>query len=324
MFITILSYCDTEIKKNQLRELLFSIKQKFPDYKTLVYSHYVNVEPEYYSLSDYYIFDKSNPKSPKSFVDWVYVGPQQKKFHRVGGDWGFAVLQMIKRSIIYLKGIGVAESFFLNYDCHPDDIHKIDNRLIKNLITEQHFGIFSNWGTDTDSFSLIDFYLKIDRVSTNLLNSINEDYYNSIPSNIIPENFWKSIVLESMGSSFVVYDFNIRSKISLATRALPLESNLRKYFDTILPTTDLLTREKCIAIWNNVVTIYKITLQINGLTETYYNSIPSVLSNHSFFCKLNQSDISSIIVVGINDDNIEPYTLDGLSDEYWSNNYHTY
>ncbi len=322
MFITILSYCDTEVKKNQLRELLFSIKEKLPDCKTLVYSHYVNVEPEYYSLSDYYIFDKSNPKSPKSFVDWVYVGPQQKKFHRVGGDWGFAVLQMIKRSIIYLKGIGVKESFFLNYDCDPDDICKINNIQIQNLIKEDYYGIFSLWGDENNSFSLIDFFLKIDRVTDEFLNFINQDYYNLIPSNIIPENFWKSIILKSMGNNFVVYDFNIRSKISLATRALPLESNLRKYFDTILPTTDLLTREKCIATWNNLLAIDKITFQINGVTETYYNSIQ--LRNHSFFCKLNQSEISSITVVAINDESVEPYIIDGLSDEYWSNNYHTH
>ncbi len=324
MFVTILSYCDTDIKKNQLRELLFSIKQKFPDYKTLVYSHYVNVEPEYYSLSDYYIFDKSNPKSPKSFIDWIYIAPQQKKFHRVGGDWGFAVLQMIKRSIIYLKGLGVKDSFFLNYDCHPEDIYKIDNNQLQSLITENDSGIFSQWGSDSNSFSLIDFYLKIDRVSDEFLSSINQDHYNSVPPEIIPENFWKNLILNHLGENIALHNFDIRSKISLATRSLPIESSLRKYFDTLLPTTDFSTKEKCLAIWNNLCPIHTITVGINGIVEVYDNLIPIEHRSHSFFCKLNHSNIPSITVIGINDESIEPYVLDGLSDEYWSNNYHTY
>jgi hypothetical protein len=322
MFITILSYCDTEVKKNQLRELLFSIKEKLPDCKTLVYSHYVNVEPEYYSLSDYYIFDKSNPKSPKSFVDWIYVGPQQKKFHRLGGDWGFAVLQMIKRSLIYLRGIGVRDSFFLNYDCDPDDIHKLD---VSNInLTDGHLGVFSKWGDTPDSFSLIDFYIRIDKINDNFLNRINQEYYNSVSPEIIPEQLWKNIIVETLGENYITHKFDIKSKISLATRALPLESNLRKYFDTILPTFDSITKQKCLAIWNCLVVVNKITLKINDIEEIYYNLISNDFNSHSFFCNLNQSEISSITVVAINDESVEPYIIDGLSDEYWSNNYHTH
>lgn len=323
MFVTILSYCDNDIKKNQLKELLFSIKQKIPDCKTLVYSHYVNVEPEYYSLSDYYIFDKSNPKSPKSFIDWIYIPPQQKKFHRVGGDWGYAVLQMIKRSIIYLKGIGVEESIFLNYDCDPDDIFKLES--ISNLnLNNDYFGVFSNWDRIIPSFSLVDFYIRIDKITDDFLNSINQNYYNSISPDIIPEQFWRDIIIQNLGEKYLNHNVKINSKISLATRQLPIGVSLRRYFDTILPTTDDVTKEKCLAIWNCKIPINKLTVNINGIEEVYDNLIPIEHRSHSFFCKLNHSNIPSITVIGINDESIEPYIIDGLSDEYWSNNYHTY
>jgi hypothetical protein len=322
MFVTILSYCDTEVKKNQLRELLISVRQKYPDWKILVYSHYLNVEPEYYSIADYYIFDKSNPKSLRLLIDWTIIPTQQKKFHRAGFGWGYAVLQMIKRSIIYLKGIGVEESFFLNYDCDPEDIFKLET--ISNLnLNNDYFGVFSNWDSIIQSFSLVDFYIRIDKISDEFLNTINEEYYNSMPHSVIPEEFWRNIIVDILGDSYLIHNLKIKSKISLASRALPPEASLRNYFDTILPTTDDVTKEKCLAIWNCKIPINKLTVNINGIEEVYDSEIPEESRFHSFFCTLNQSDISSITVIGINGESIEPYTLDGLSDEYWSYNFHT-
>ena len=100
--ITILSYCDTNEKKNQLSNLITSLKIKFPEKKILVYSHYQDLEPKYYKGTDYYIFDITNPISTKSFTDWIYVYHQYKKFHRSGIDCGFAVMQMIKRACLFL------------------------------------------------------------------------------------------------------------------------------------------------------------------------------------------------------------------------------
>jgi light-regulated signal transduction histidine kinase (bacteriophytochrome) len=84
--ITILSYCDTKEKKNQLLNLITGLKIKFPEKKILVYSHYQNLEPIYYKGTDYYIFDITNPISTKSFSDWIYVYHQYKKFYRSGDE----------------------------------------------------------------------------------------------------------------------------------------------------------------------------------------------------------------------------------------------
>jgi hypothetical protein len=320
MFVTILSYCDTEVKKNQLRDLLVSIKSNFPTCKTLVYSHYQNLEPEYYSLSDYYIFDKSNPKSSKILTDWIYIQPQNKTFYRSGADWGYAVLQMIKRSIIYLKGIEVDESLFLNYDCDPNDVSLIDISNLKNLMNDNQIGIFSKW--DKSSLSLINFYLKINKLDDKFINMINEDYYRLNSSNIIPEQVWMNIILSTFGDRFLIHEFEIESKISVAGRTLPLESSLREYFDTILPTTDKLTGDKCLAIWNLLLKVDKIKLIINNVEDTYHNMISEEYRSHSFFCELPKSDISSITITGINDFEINPYKIDGLDDIYWNNNKH--
>ena len=65
--ITILSYCDTQQKKDQLLNLITGLKTKFPKKEILVYSHYQNLEPKYYKEANYYIFDFTNPISSKSF-----------------------------------------------------------------------------------------------------------------------------------------------------------------------------------------------------------------------------------------------------------------
>ena len=60
--ITILSYCDTQQKKDQLLNLITGLKSKFPEKEILVYSHYQNLEPMYYKGANYYIFDFTNLK----------------------------------------------------------------------------------------------------------------------------------------------------------------------------------------------------------------------------------------------------------------------
>lgn len=91
--ITIISYCDTIQKKEQLRSLILSIRQKKPSEEILVYSHYQDLEPHWFSGANYYIFDYTNPKSKKTYCHWTTMPLQSKKFYRWGDDWGFAVFQ---------------------------------------------------------------------------------------------------------------------------------------------------------------------------------------------------------------------------------------
>lgn len=324
MVISILSYCDTLLKKNQLRDLIISVKKKFPSDQILVYSHYQNLEPEYYELADFYLFDKSNPKSPKIFTDWIFVEPQGKKFHRDSVDWGFAVMQMIKRTLLFLKSMNYKEVLFLNYDCSPDDIGNLNLSEKKSKLKNYHVGIFSKWGHGS-GLSMTQFFIKIDRLNTNFFDLINMEHYCSFDGSIIPEVIWLEILTDSFGQNFLIDEFGIHLNHSLTQRCLPDDSYLQKYFNTILPTRDSITNEKCLAIWNANLLLESIVLEINGKLQKYTNDIPYMFRNHSFFCKLGYDGINEIKLVSINDTDLDTsYVMDNLSEIYWKSNYHSF
>lgn len=316
----ILSYCDTLLKKTQLKELIDTLKTKYPEDKVLVYSHYSGVEPEWYSGSDFYFFDKSNPMSEKTFSDWVRVDPQKKTFYRSGEDWGFAVMQMIKRSLNFLQSIGEREALYLNYDCSCGDILNLDLDKIKSGLGPNDVGGFS-WWCDM-GISMTTFYIRLDKLNHHLFELIDYDYYMSLPRTMIPEQVWQHIITKSFGNNWVLLDFNISITMSLSSRQLPEGDRLRQYFDTILPTTDSQTGEKALAIWNAELTIETVTLEIDQTHLTYHNQIPEEMRHHSFYTTLPNTKIEKITLLGINDFSIDPYVLDGLDERWWKNNTH--
>jgi hypothetical protein len=319
--VVILSYCDTEYKKVQLKNLIKSTRKKFPYSYILVYSHYQNVESEYYEGSDFYIFDKSNPKSEKLFNEWIYINSQQKTFFRVGEDWGYAVLQMIKRSTMFLKSLGKNQCLFLNYDCNCEDVENLDmDSKILNL-KRSDVGIFTEWDGE-GRLALTQFYLKLNFVNNKFLELINYDYYSKLPGNMIPEDIWFHIIKESFDTNFKIDKIEIALSISVNPRNLPTESTLNQYFDTFLVTRDKLTNKKCLAIWNTRLVISQVKLIINGQEKFYQNEILEENKYNSFFCHLENDEIDSITITGINDFNIEYYKLENLTDNYWFNNYH--
>lgn len=323
MVFSILSYCDTEFKKTQLRDLISTLKQKYPDDEVLVYSHYANVEPVYYQMADYFIFDKSNPKSPKRFTDWVYIVNQNKTFNRTSVDWGFAVLQMIKRTLIFLKSIGVEETMFLNYDSSIPDIKNWNLDTQISALQDYHIGMFNYWG-DENGFSLTQFFIRPQKLYQQFLDLINYDYYISQPHTLTPEQVWKNIVVSTIGENLLVVDFKVSLMISLVSRALPDNSSLRKYFDTVLPTRDSQTNKKCLAIWNATCNLESVEISINdGESQIFYNEIDVENRHHSFFCHLEVDDIHKIKLLSVNDEPTEEFIIENLNDDYWLNNNHT-
>jgi hypothetical protein len=324
--ITILSYCDTQQKKEQLLNLITNLKIKFPKKEILVYSHYQNLEPKYYDGANYYIFDFSNPIVNKLLYDWVYVYHQSKKFYRGGFDYGFAVIQMIKRSCLFLSSINVEETIVLNYDCSIDDLDNIN--LLK--VDDDKIGAFSFWGYNNEnnpnpSISLTFMYLRISKMGRDFFESLTYEKYMSYGSGLIPESIFGRILNESFQNKWFLNLNKIRSIISGTDRRLPTDHYLTKYFSTILPTRNHFddNRDKCLAIWTCENKIDEIVVNINGNDYTLYNEIKGDYSNMSFFSHLPvQITIENITLKSINSEEIEPYTIDGLNEYYWDLNHH--
>ena len=323
---TLLSYCNTREKKEHLLNLITNLKAKFPEREILVYSHYQNLEPRYYKGANYYVFDFSNPIVDKLLYDWIYIYHQSKKFYRGGLDYGFAVIQMIKRSCLYLLNLGVKEATILNYDCSVEDLDNI-NLMGRN---DDEIGSFSFWGpyggNDLNpAVSLTYMHLKISDMGKDFFESLTHEKYMSYDSTLIPENIFCRILNENFKDRWSLITHGISSIISGASRELPVQHYLRNYFSTILPTRNNFgeNKDKCLAIWNCKSKIEKIDISISGNRYTLENEISGDYSNISFFSHLPKSiTIERIELLSINSEEVDPYTIGDLGEEYWRLNYH--
>lgn len=313
--ITILSYCDTIEKKLLLKSMITRLKYLYPESAVLVYSHYPKVEPEYYEQADYYIYDHTNPISPRVFYDWIYIPQIGVKFYRGGNDFGFAVIQMIKRSALFLDSIGIESSLYLNYDMDidvSDTIKLID--ISESLI--DHLGIFTKWGDD--QFSLCYFWLDIKRIGRSFFESLDMDKYLSYDTSFIAEKIFHEIMTEGLGSRCLRLDVPLHGKISGATREVEDGADIKRYFSTMVATRSTYDKSNHLAIWDSKVEIESLLVDIDGLQTEIINE----LENKWFFmCKLPVNEISEISILKVNSNLIEPYTM-CLDQKYWKRNIH--
>jgi hypothetical protein len=316
--ITILSYCDTKNKKEILQSLIKRLKIIYPDRIILVYSHYSGVENKYYEDANYYIYDYSNPVSPKKMADWVYIPQINKKFYRFGEDFGLAVLQMIKRASLFLESIEVESSLFLNYDMDLDNISNISMiDISENLV--DHVGLFSNWGGIVDEFSLCCFWLDIKRIGRDFFNSITKEKYLSYDPTFTAEKTFYHIIKESLGEKCISVKNQLDGKISGVSRKLP-DVELNKYFETILASKDKTTQIKNLAIWDCKVPIENISIDINGCEYFINNDLEN---KYFLFSKLPDVDINEIKITKVNSIPLEDtYTMESLDERYWQKNHH--
>ena len=323
--IVILSYCDTKDKKERLSSLIDSLKKKYTDQKILVYSHYQKIEPEYYTQSDYYIFDHTNPVSKKGFADWIGPIHQRKIFYRWGEDWGLAVLQMIKRSSLFIKTMSFEGCLFLNYDSDPFGLETFAFLEKSRELKDYQIGIFCPWGGGT-SLSLTCFYLDLPKIDSRFFEKITLEKYMSFPGSLTPEEIFKSLIEEEFSDRYVLSDRGLLPQVSGASRELPSGSPLTKFFGTLLPSRNNLPddKRKCLAAWDCTERIDRMEIEIGGGRYSIYNEIEGENGNLSFFSHLPDLPlIESIEVTSINDEKINPhYLIENLDPGYWNRNYH--
>ncbi len=323
--ICILSYCNTTKKKTQLFDLIQSIKENYPGQKILVYSHFQNIEPEYYSGADYYIFDHTNPKSPKKFCDWLIIPHQGKKFYRWGSDWGFAVLQMMKRASLFIKSISEEGCLFLNYDSDPTKLRENEMLKLSGNLDNNQIGIFAPWGKSQSQFNMTCFYLDLPKIETSFFKEITLDWYNSFSGSIIPEGIFKLLVDKKYPGGYIM-SFAIASTFSEVSRQLPIDSPLNKFFGNLLLTRNNggSDRRKCLAAWNTTKKINQMEVAISAEKFLLQNEVGGENGNLSFFSHLPEEyPVDSISVLAIDGEKINPpHLIEGLDDNYWDSNYH--
>jgi sulfur transfer complex TusBCD TusB component (DsrH family) len=113
----ITAYCETEEKLISLRDTLERVKKY--DYGVLLYSHYP-VDAEIQKMCDYVVFDYSNPifsyaDGRRAIINWTKL-PIPFKLLSLIDDYGYAVIQQVKRGLLKMIDLGYDMSIILNYD----------------------------------------------------------------------------------------------------------------------------------------------------------------------------------------------------------------
>tara|TARA_B100000424_G_C22943510_1_gene502028 strand:+ start:1182 stop:2228 length:1047 start_codon:yes stop_codon:yes gene_type:complete len=108
------AYCDTDLKKKVLKDTLQKLKQYNKD--IILFSHYP-VEQDSNDLTDYTIFDYSNPIMDfkhRSTIHWCKY--KNYKLNTLYLDYGYAAVQQWKRGLLYASKLNYDNVYILNYD----------------------------------------------------------------------------------------------------------------------------------------------------------------------------------------------------------------
>ena len=186
------AYCNTSIKQKALKDTLKSLKKYNTD--IILFSHYP-IEKDIYPLTDYAIYDDSNPvlthdsldvkNVSRSMVNWKKKYTKNGlpfKINTHGVDYGYAAAQQIKRGLLLAHELGYEESFVLNYDLEVYDkmVDDFDKLLLK------HDSILPIYGGEEGMY-MAWFALRIKPFLNNLKSISQENYMDSIEEKIVEE-----------------------------------------------------------------------------------------------------------------------------------------
>jgi hypothetical protein len=306
------------------------VKVLYPDNLILVYSHYAGVEEEYYESADYYIYDYSNPTSPRNFYDWTYIPQIDRKFISYNDDFGLAVIQMIKRSALFMYSLKIETSLFLNYDMDIDEIDNLKMLEISNYLVN-HLAIFNVWGdhisrqrpVTIEQFSLCSFWLNIKEIGRNFFESITREKYLSYNESFISERIFYEIFTEAFGQKCLVIRGELGGKISGAGRSVDESSCLSKYFDSLVASKSKESGKKTIAAWSNltknsnITNVESIVVEIDGKEFVMINELED---KRFFFSPLPEEETTEIKIKKVNNDILEsPHSI-YISFNHWNRN----
>ena len=314
--ITILSYCDTDYKKNLLKNLITKLKSIHPEFKILVYSHYKKLEFEYYEDSDYYIYDYSNPESTRFMYDWFYVNNLDKTLCRETKDWGAAVIQMISRSLNFLKSINVDSCIYLNYDVDLKEIDKLD--IIDISENSDKKGIFCKWGSDCTCFSLCYFWIDVKNIDYGFIDSLNTEKYNSYEPNLIPEAIFKRIISEYYPNDYSTFGTDVGCLVSGTSREVIYETELSNFIKNIQFVKSGNSEDRILCAWNCIIDIESISVEIDGILSILKNTHND---KRYFNSTIYPYDIDNVYITEINNIPISKYHIK-LGKSYWKSNWY--
>jgi len=186
------TYCDTEEKINSLKDTLQKIKKY--NYGVIVYSHYP-VDVEIQNMCNYVVYDYSNPifshtDGRRAIINWTIPANVPFKFSSLIDDYGYAVIQQIKRGVLKARSLGYDTAIVLNYDTKF-----LDEVLIEaEEALEIYDGYFLDFSdTVTPAYYLPFFAIKIDNF-IDKINQIDIHHYLSNIGDLMAEGYFAKLV----------------------------------------------------------------------------------------------------------------------------------
>tara|TARA_Y100000592_G_scaffold36193_1_gene57403 strand:+ start:4203 stop:5306 length:1104 start_codon:yes stop_codon:yes gene_type:complete len=187
------AYCDTDEKKEVLKETLSRLNRSLVFKKDIIlFSHYP-VEEDIISLTDYTIFDYSNPimdLEHSSTIHW-----KKYKYYKINTlylDYGYAAVQQWKRGLTYAYNLGYDAAYVLNYDLDvTNELIRTTERDLKyycNVILDYGKVKMNDGGQYKPALHMSFFALRL-RGFLNQIMSINYNDYYQKSSFGITENY---------------------------------------------------------------------------------------------------------------------------------------
>lgn len=200
--ISILSHCDTEEKKNILKETIDILREN-TNFKIVLNSH-ITLPESIIDKVDYFLYDKSNPVmdiEKRSMLIWkvVRVNDTNFKLISIRRDYGWTPFNKIKNTLSFVSNMDLDEITFLNYDLKItdkliEDINKIEDNVFYDVVS----------GNDYFNPGLLIFNINKQSINT----FINELSIENYLKHNIAEDYLRSIInkLDYLISGNIVND----------------------------------------------------------------------------------------------------------------------
>lgn len=200
----ITAYCDTEEKTSVLKNSILELKKL--DCEICIVSH-SPLDTEIQKMVNYYIYDKSNPiidDGSKVITRWRWYVTGDRLLNFDTSDYSFAVINLWKNGLTFLKAIGYEKIFIVNYDNYINDnsfFRKCSDSLDENDIS---FLYCSTTNMNYNFLNLMITFLPIKyTIIDDFLQQLNFDKYKNY-QNAMLEQFISLDVIPNLENKYKI------------------------------------------------------------------------------------------------------------------------
>lgn len=313
----ITAYCDTEEKKDILRETIQKLKRFNAD--ICISSHYP-IDLDIQNSVNYIIYDKSNPviyDGSKTIIRWRWYVTAYKMLNFTTPDYSYAVINLWKNGLTFLKTQNYDKIYIINYDNY------IKTELLFNkcseLLDENDLGILYLSTVNMSYNNIRNILITLIPIKTTIiddfLSELTFEKYLGCP-NAMLEQFFSLSVLPALENKIKIKNVEEQNFINDMNCGSKEQNN---QFDTFERYNEDGTDWYAIFVGKNLelgfveILIYEITRRIDKLEiilDREHHIINNIDNRYCLICtsikneELNDVILNNQIEIKVNDKDV--------------------